>query len=304
MKRILLVIGLIYISIFQLFAQQIPNGSFETWTNGEPNSWKTSNQSIFLVGNVITVSKDLTNPQSGAASAKLTTVKISNPLFGTYNVPAALTLGKLNIDLAAQTASVTGGTPFTGMPLKLTGYYKYQPVNNDRCAVVLGLFKWNNGIRHTIGYGAQDTSATFNSWTYFEIPLKYRLTETPDTMNILFLNSNPVDGLDHTGTNMWVDNLSFVYGTLGIEVIPSSKEINIYAEPNARELILSATFAKAENLDISLFNMGGIESRHWKRTMQQSTERLDLGNLTPGTYVIRISTGTRLVDTRKITIIN
>ena len=304
MKRILPAIYFSLILCIPLFAQQVPNGSFETWTNGEPNQWKTSNQSIPLIGNITTVSKDLTNPQSGTASAKLTVVKTTIPFVGTYNIPGVLTLGKLNYDLAAKTASVTGGTPFTGIPLKLTGYYKYQPVKNDTCALGWGLTKWNNGMRDTIGYGAIYTNATLNSWTYFEIPLKYLLTETPDTMNILFLNSNPLDGADHTGTNMWVDNLSFVYGTVGIEDITFTKEMNIYAEPYARQLVLSSSFAKQENLDIRLFNMAGTETRHWKRTMQQSIEHLDLRNLTPGTYVIRISTDNRLVDTRKITILN
>jgi len=304
MKRFIPVIYFSLILSIPLLAQQVPNGSFETWINGEPDHWKTSNQSIPFVGNVIMVSKDLTNPQSGNASAKLTTVKTTIPFVGTYNIPGVLTLGKLNIDIAAQTATVTGGTPFTGRPLKLTGYYKYQPVNNDMCVMGWGLTKWNNGIRDTIGYGAIDTNVTLNSWTYFEISLKYLLTETPDTMNIIILNSNPFDGVDHTGTNMWVDNLSFVYGTVGIEGITFAKELNIYAEPYARQLVLSSAFTKPENLDIGLFNMAGIEARYWKRTMQQSTEHLDLSNLAPGTYVIRISTGNRLVDTRKITILN
>jgi hypothetical protein len=304
MQRILPVIYFSLISCIPLFAQQVPNGSIETWTNGEPDQWKTSNQSIPLVGNITTVSKDISNPQSGTSSAKLTVVKTTIPFVGTYNIPGVLTLGKLNIDIAAQTATVTGGTPFTGMPLKLSGYYKYQPVNNDMCVMGWGLTKWNNGIRDTIGYGAIDTNVILNSWTYFEISLKYLMAETPDTMNIIILNSNPFDGVDHTGTNMWVDNLSFLYGTVGIEAITFSKELNIYAEPYARQLVLSSTFAKPENLDIGLFNMAGIETRHWKRTMLKSTERLDLGNLTPGTYVIRISTANRLVDTRKITILN
>jgi hypothetical protein len=304
MKRILPLIFFSLILCIPLFAQQIPNGSFETWTNGEPNQWKTSNQSILGLVNFTMVTKDLSNAQQGTASAKLTVVTKTVPLAGTYTLPGVLTLGKLNIDIAAQTALVTGGTPFTGRPLKLTGYFKYQPVRNDTCFFVMGLFKKNNGKQDTLAYAAMDTMGTFNSWTHFEIPFHYLIQGDPDTLNIVILNSNPLDGVDHTGTNMWVDNLSFVYGMVGIEGITFAKELNIYAEPYARQLILSSAFAKPENLDIGLFNMAGIETRHWKRTMQQSTEHLDLGNLATGTYVIRISTGNRLVDSRKITILN
>jgi hypothetical protein len=98
--------------------------------------------------------------------------------------------------------------------------------------------------------------------------------------------------------------LSFVYGTVGIEGVTFPKGISIYAEPFARQLIVSTSFEKPENLDISLFNIAGIETNHWKRSMQTSTERLDLNNLPTGTYVIRITSGNRLIDTRKITILN
>jgi hypothetical protein len=123
-------------------------------------------------------------------------------------------------------------------------------------------------------------------------------------MNILAINSNPLDGADHSGTLLWIDNLSFDYGTVAIAGVTSAKDLQIYAEPNAKQLILSSSFGNQENLDISLFNMSGIVARNWKRNMQHSTEYLDVNNLPPGTYVIRISAGNRLIDTRKITILN
>jgi hypothetical protein len=304
MKRILSSISLLLIFSFNCFAQQIPNGSFETWSNGEPDTWNTTNQSILGFGTFTTVTKDISDPQQGTASAKLTVITKTIPFIGTFSLPGVLTLGVLNFDLITKTASVTGGSPFTGLPQKLTGYFKYQPNKIDTCAMGWGLTRKNNGVRDTIGYAAIYTTGTFNNWTYFEIPLKYRKSEQPDTMNILFINSNPLDGVDHKGTNMWIDNLSFVYGTVGIEGVTFAKDLSIYAEPYARQLILSSTFGKQENLDISLFNMAGIETRHWKRSMLQSTELLDVNNLPPGTYVIRISSGNRLIDTRKITILN
>ena len=304
MNRIIPVLFILQIFIFNSFAQQIPNNSFETWSGGEPDSWGTSNQNLPIIGTIITVSKDVADPQLGSASAKLSVVKVDIPFVGTYKIPGALTLGKLNVDLNNQMASVSGGSPFTGKPLKLTGYFKYQPVNNDKCFFSLWLFRWVNGAKDTLGIGAINSSASANSWTRFEVPIYYTKEGTPDSVNILFLNSNPLDGLDHTGTAMWIDNLSFDYGTVGIESITTANGIQIYAEPDARQLILSSAFGKQENLDISLFNMSGIETRHWNLSMQQSTERLDINNLSPGTYLIRIASGNRLIDTRKITILN
>ena len=303
MKKYFYALGFIFIFSIQLSAQQIPNSGFENWTNSKPDKWATSNQSIPLLGTFNAVTKETADPQQGTASVKLSVLSIYIPFNGTYRLPGLLTLGKLNIDVAAQTASVTGGIPFTATPEKLTGYYKYYPVNNDQCVLGWGLTRWANGTRDTIGYGLIDTNVILNTWTYFEIPLRYHKPLSPDTMNILFLNSNPLDGLDHTGTNMWIDNLAFVYGYVGIEGVSFPEQMRIYAQPNASQLVLSSTFAKAENLDISLINMGGTEARRWKRTMAQSTEYLDISNLKPGTYVIRITSGSRMIDTRKITIL-
>lgn len=304
MKTILSLISFLLILSFQIIAQQIPNGSFETWVNGEPEHWKTSNQSFLGLLNFTTVTKDLTDPQSGSTSVKLTVETKTVQFLGTYSMPGVLTLGKLNIDIAAQTANVTGGVPFTGRPVKLTGYYKYHPVNNDFCALGWGLTKWNTNTRDTIGFGAIDTNVTLNSWTFFEIPLTYLLPETPDTMNVLILNSNPVDGLTHTGSTLWLDNLSFDYGNVGIEGLTFAREVSIYAEPYSKQLVLSSSFAQQEKMDVSLFNMGGEETRKWKLYMRHSTEHLDISNLPSGTYVIRISTGKRILDSRKITVLN
>lgn len=303
MKKLLAFATITLLIVCRITAQNIPNASFETWSGGEPNSWNTSNMNVLGLDFTV-VTKDLSNPQQGLASAKLKVVTHNIPFIGSITLQAALTVGTLTIDPFAQTASLTGGYPFTGMPQKLTGYFKYQPVANDTCYMGWGLFKRNNGVQDTIGYAAIDTMGTFNSWTYFEIPLEYLIWEAPDTMNILFVNSNPLDGLDHTNTTLWVDNLSFVYGEVGIEGLTFPPGIGIYAERDSKQLILTANFEKQENLDISLFNMAGMQTNHWQRTMQQSTEKLDMGNLPPGTYLIRISSGNRLMDTRKIMILN
>ena len=116
-RKLTTIIILLTLSLAGL-AQGIPNGSFETWSAGEPVDWNTSNQNI--VGfNFITVQKETANPQLGSASARLTVVTNTIPFVGTFSLPGVLTLGVLNIDLIQQTASVTGGYPFTGMPQKI-----------------------------------------------------------------------------------------------------------------------------------------------------------------------------------------
>ncbi|MFO7723396.1 MAG: hypothetical protein R6V49_09285, partial [Bacteroidales bacterium] len=59
-----------------LFAQQMPNGSFETWTQtgnyAEPNSWNSPNPTTASLG-TFTVTRETAVVQSGTAAAKIQT---------------------------------------------------------------------------------------------------------------------------------------------------------------------------------------------------------------------------------------
>jgi len=117
MKKLLLTIVLLIIISIQNFGQQIPNGSFETWKNGDPVNWNTTNKISVFVFN--TVTEDIADPEDGLASAKLTVVTQMIPLVGTYSIPGVLTLGLINIDPVAKTYSLSGGYPFTGCNYRL-----------------------------------------------------------------------------------------------------------------------------------------------------------------------------------------
>jgi len=302
-KIIAIAFLILSLPVTNAFSQQMPNGSFETWSSGEPVDWNTSNYSLLGI-NWDVVTKETASPQLGTASAKLSVITKNVPFVGTITIQGALTLGVITMDPVAQTATVSGGYAFTGMPQKLTGYFKYQPVANDTCYLGWGLTKWNNGVKDTIGYVAIDTMGTFNNWTYFEIPLEYLIWEAPDTMNILFLCSNPLDGVNHTNTKMWVDNLSFVYGTVSIEGLTFDNKIKIYGQHDSQKLILEPAFDKPKQVLIELISISGKQAAKWEKNLFQQQEFLDISNEKPGVYIIRISEENKLIENRKITIIN
>lgn len=293
---------LLLILINPLQAQQMPNGSFETWSGGKPTEWNTSNYSLLGI-NWDVVTKETSSPQQGTSSAKLSVVTKNVPFVGSITIQGALTLGVITMDPVAQTATVSGGYAFTGMPQKLTGYFKYQPIANDTCYLGWGITKWNNGVRDTIGYAAIDTMGTFNNWTYFEIPLEYLIWEQPDTLNILFLCSNPLDGVNHTNTKMWVDNLSFVYGTVSIEGLTFDNHIKIYGQQESQQLIIEPEFDKPKSVLIELINMSGLVVNKWETTLFRNRELFDISNNKSGVYVIRISDKQQVIETRKITLL-
>lgn len=293
---------LLLLSFITAHAQEIPNASFETWVSGEPVDWNTTNQNI-LGTQFDVVNKESSNPQSGLYSARLEVLTKNIFLIGPVTVPGVLTLSQISIDVFQATFNISGGYPFTGMPQQLAGYLKYQPVGTDTCYYGFALSKWNNGTRDTIGFAADTVSGTIANWTPFQLPISYDIWAEPDTLSILFLCTNVNDQVVHTGTKMWVDNLSFIYGTVGIEGISFGKDYRIYADASTRQLIIDTHFETPRKLNIQLFNMAGQIVAARKKEMATGREWLDTGHLTPGTYILRIADNQKLLDSRKINIL-
>ncbi len=293
----LTVLIILLFSTISAHSQDIPNASFENWANGEPVDWHTTNQALFT-----TVIKDATNPQEGSFSAQLKVVTVTIPFIGTYSMPGILSTANMEADVVNLQFNIWGGYPFTGMPNRLAGYLRYQPVNNDTCYFGWALSKWQNGARDTIGYGVAYRGGIISDWSYFEIPMEYNIWETPDTMNILFLNTNLADGQTHTNTKMWVDNLSFVYGPVGIEGITFPNDLRIYANGDTRQLILESSFTKPKKLSVSIYSLNGAIILDERKTMSQSVETINLASLKPGIYILKISENNRLIESRKISI--
>jgi hypothetical protein len=297
-----LMLLLCFSAFSSLLAQDIPNPSFESWTNGEPNDWYTTNQNIFFTQFNV-VNKETSNAQSGLYSARLEVVTKNILLVGPVTVPGVLTLSPITIDVINGTFTISGGYPFTGMPQQLAGYLKYQPVGTDTSYYGFALTKWNNGVRDTIGFASDTVTGTISTWTPFQLPIAYDIWEAPDTMSILFLCTNVNDPVVHTGTKMWVDNLSFIYGTVGIEGITFGKDYRIYADASTRQLMIETTFDSPRKLDMTLMDIAGHIVVRSGKYMEHSSEKLDTGQLPPGVYILRISEGNRIIDSRKITLL-
>ena len=288
---------------FQLAeSQNIPNASFESWLGGEPIDWHTTNQNI-LGTQFNVVNQESTNPQSGLYSARLEVVTKNIFLIGAVTVPGVLTLSQISVNVLLGTFNISGGYPFSAMPQQLAGYLKYQPAGADTAFYGFALTKWNNGVRDTIGFATDTISGNISAWTPFQLPIAYTIWEAPDTMSILFLCTNVNSTIVHTGTKMWVDNLSFIYGSVGIQGITFGKEYRIYADADTRQLLIETTFNTPRNLDLNLLNKAGQALVSERKTMDRSTERMDTGQLPAGTYILRISEGNTILDSRKITIL-
>lgn len=269
----------------------VPNGDFEIWTSfgnyENPQYWDTPNQAIALAlpfgTKVVTKSTDY---ESGSFSARLESKQLSFP---SLVVPGVVTLGKLTIDIFAQTYAINGGTPIHDMPTHLKGFYKFQPKGGDSCAIGIGLTKWNNGVRDSIGIGAFSTHDTVNVWTPFYAWIDYVLTEQPDTFNILAISS--ADNMPTAGTVLYVDNISLDY-TTGINREDPASGIDIYQDREEQQILVYFDFEKPEATEIQLFNMTGqVVAKIPAESLEKDRKIMKYKGFTTGIYVMEILHG-------------
>jgi hypothetical protein len=189
------------------FAQIVPNGNFENWTTAsgynDPTGWDTPNSVSSSLG-VITVYKETSIVQEGSSSVKIQTKSI----LGTP-IPGLITLGDFNINVLTFEATITGGTPFTGRPESMSGYYQYEPIFNDEAFIGIILLKQNGANWDTVADGAFTSTSTLTTWTPFLATLNYRTSDIPTHLNIIIMSSDR--NAPQPNSTLYIDNLTFSY---------------------------------------------------------------------------------------------
>jgi hypothetical protein len=143
------------------------------------------------------------------------------------------------------------GTPFTGTPIALTGYYRFEEAsaqpNWGVCEVLLKRFNVNTLKHDTMAYAKE--TMTFNytpTWQHFSIPINYIAGAPPDSVVIVFKAA----ATPHLPTTFWVDELAFEYGHVSVEENTLS-ELKIYPNPTENELMFT------DVCDYSILDLSG-----------------------------------------------
>ncbi len=293
MNRFFIVLALFsFLPVTRLQSQTlVPNGDFENWTSfgsyENPQYWDTPNQAIAIAlpfgTKVVTKSTD---HESGSFSARLESKQLTFP---PVVVPGVVTLGTLTINIFTQTFAINGGVPINDIPTHLKGFYKFQPKGGDSCVIGIGLTKWNNGTRDSVGIGVFSTHDTVNVWTPFYAWIDYVLTEQPDTFNILAISC--ADITPTAGTVLYVDNISLDY-TLGIKPEDPAAGIDIYQDREEHQILVYFDFEKPEATEIQLFNMTGqVVVKIPVETLMKDRRIMKYKGFSAGVYVVEILYG-------------
>lgn len=295
---ILFAVALSFFVFFVNAQTTIPNGDFESWVNVEtPTGWSASNIHTTYMGfpvDVITVTKDSTTQHGGAACVKLFSKLI---MMGLPVNPGYLTTGTFWYTLSPQAGGVKGGTPFTGRPDTIKGWYKSTLMGTDKTTIS---WEFWAGAHTTLVAGDTTQIATSApSWVQFSIPVTYHDTITPDSMNIVFSSSDIYNQTNITASSeLYVDDIELVYGQAGIIDPVFSPEFFVYAESQGQTLVVSMNFNVHSNTIIRIYNISGQLIEETVKNIDVSKEYIDISNFSEGLYILDVirTNGQRFVQ--------
>ena len=267
-----------------IFAQ-IPNNSFETWSQGDPTGWFTSD--IFGFYDAVTQS---TTSYNGSYAAKMSVIDNG---FG-QGYPPLLYSG----DIA--------GTyfPINQRYGSMTGYFQYFPQGTDEFVVTVGVKAGNDEI----GGGAFASSTQTSSYNQFTVPIIYIDPRTPDSAFVAIYIGPTGGGLPTIGSYALVDYLNFG-GTVGVEPLDlTATDYSLrqnYPNPFNPQTNIEYSIPERALVDLTVYNLLGEKVAVLVNEEQpQGTYRatFDGKNLPSGLYITRLQAN-NFVRTIKMTLI-
>ncbi len=267
----------------------IPNAGFEQWINysnySNPSGWDTPNEELMAIPffgfQVVTKSTD--HYGTGSFSAKLETKHLVLP---PLDIPGFMTCGKLVVDIASGSYTLSGGVPVVDQPTHLKGFFKYLPKGGDSCVIGIGLTKTAAGIQDTVGVGYFSTRDTVNDWTPFSAWIDYYETVQPDTMNIIAMST--AQEVMTPGTVLYVDELFLDY-TLATPDRDPNAGISIYHDRETRRILCFFDFPDPRKTMIRLLDVTGRTiTRKDAGRVERSREAIGYEGIPQGIVILEI----------------
>ena len=289
MRNLILLLSILFTYTVSAQSTTIPNPDFENWNGGKPNSWDISNETI--LGVQFTTGTQDNNPHSGSKALQLETIEKTVPLAGAVALPGLATLGDFVLNVAQQSAVVTGSIQFNSRPSSFKGYYKALPLGGDKSFIIAYFIKLNPLTQSvdTLGKAKLLESNTINTWTQFNIPVAWTSSDNPDNMNIILSSSNVTSGTNGNigyikGSKLWVDNLSLEYIITGAEEIVMNGGAKVF--PNPVRDKLNITFGtKKQNRSFVLVDMTG---KILFETTTHNNITIEMSEYPQGIYILNI----------------
>ena len=263
---------------------QIPNFSFENWTNlgtyENPDNWGTMNNFTKLAGFYTATKATPGNPGSFY-------MKLTSKTFSTTVINGVAVCGKLD----TLTMKPKSGFPFSSQPAAFTGRWQHMIYGTSQGSVIAVLTKWNSILnkRDTVAIAAQVLSGMAMSWANFSINFAYKTSALPDSC-IIDLRAS---GATPTNNDyLWVDNLAFSGTAAGFNNEPSFLNYFLaYPNPTTEQVTVSMNLKSAQSVKIELIDLTGKTVLHKDAGVLngETLQTINVNNITKGIYFLRVS---------------
>jgi hypothetical protein len=282
MKNVFLLLIFSFLLSVALLAQVVPNGGFESWTNGNPDNWYADN--IPTVAVPVTPS----TAHSGNFSAKGTVINT----FGGLLTPL------LQTDLGVQ------GFAVSQRYKTVTGFYQFNPVQGDKLKLDFILFSGGGVIAEV----TPEITATAASWTQFNIDFVYSSNDIPDKCFLQFMIDGPATSGDyHEGSYFILDDLNLTGINTSVNdknIIPAkfSLEQN-YPNPFNPSTIIQYNLPQNSFVNLKVYNIIGKEVASLVNSVVPAGSHevvFDASMLNSGVYFYTLKTGNNFVQTKKM----
>jgi len=256
-----------------LALSQIPNGSFETWTNKDPDNWETSNTNSN--SNIVSVTK------VGSAKAGSNAMKLSAWAYQGF------TFGPIAICPHSNSYF-----PYAGHPTMITGWYMASLQGGDKM-MVSGALRKSHG---TIGGGVSYFTTNTSVYQQFQVPISYTSTANSDSATmVVTLFSQSGGGTDlNPASYVIIDDIQFSNGTPN-GVSELSKEKKIRLKQDLQTGLLRIEFDLIQSGPVNLF-MCDLQGRVVREILSGNQDpgkfRVDhqMDDLPPAMYLLKLET--------------
>lgn len=283
---------------------QIPNGGFENWTTvGSyelPDGWGTMNNATASYS-VFTAAKGTPgNPGSSY-------IKLTSKTTGSTVTNGIAVSGRLD----TVTLQPKSGFAFTQRPSALSGRWQHMIYGSSQGSIKVLTTKWNTSTnsRDTIAHAEQTLAGMAMSWANFSMNLMYMDSlHYPDScMIVLQASGASPTNLDY----LWADNLALT-GTVAVtntmtvgikEIQNSGSNLVLFPNPAHESIQVALTLSHVQQVTIEMYDATGklSYSRKKEALLGEMKERIDVRDLSKGTYIIKVS-GKEVSETKKIVI--
>jgi hypothetical protein len=265
---------------------QIPNNSFENWSNSNgyntPDGWDNLNN---LTNNAMVYTCEKGTPGNvGSSYLKLTSKTVS----GMGVMPGVAVSGKLN----SSNFTALSGFPYNQQPTALTGKWQHMIYGADDAThqgfIDVQLTHWDipTNSRTVVGSAHKTLSGMAMTWSTFTLPIIYTQTTMPDSAIIVFSASGTVPtNLDY----LWVDNISFTGTSTAIHELNTESFMSVYPNPCTDKIAFATDGYNGNHTSVRVCDIAGKELMSLMASSENNLQEISVADLPAGMYVLYVT---------------